>query len=164
MYRQFTYVVLIGVSLWAMGCVKELGNDAPALGQVDHDCVVPLPEGVETWGAPVSIEYPDGSLWIWESVTLTGGETRHNVAAFVKSVDAVCNGELSLITDVGGLPVSLVELDEAEMQWNTNRTDGRRVELHDARGRDDRNERIPSCVGISSPIKWSINIELIALV
>jgi hypothetical protein len=75
----------------------------------------------------VALDYPDGSLWIWEEVTATDGSPLPAAAAFVASREAACAGALSLIRDASGAPVSLVALTAAEAADNAARRDGRRL-------------------------------------
>jgi hypothetical protein len=56
------------------GCVHSIEEDASTVGVLVRDCVVS-----ETLGAPVSLEYPDRSLWLWS-----------DGAAFVVSAESAC--------------------------------------------------------------------------
>ncbi|MCB9559010.1 MAG: hypothetical protein H6708_01220 [Kofleriaceae bacterium] len=88
-------------------CVVEMDTERPAspIGAVTTDCVVPLPDR----GAPAALEYPDGTLWIFDD----GG------AAFVASIDDACAGVVAAWPD----PVlALTAEEEADDQ---TRTDGR---------------------------------------
>ena len=88
-------------------CVVEMDTERPAspIGAVTTDCVVPLPDR----GAPAALEYPDGTLWIFDD----GG------AAFVASIDDACAGVVATWPD----PVlALTAEEEADDQ---TRTDGR---------------------------------------
>ncbi len=83
------------------------------IGSVVGDCVVPLADR----GAPRSLDYPDGSLWIFDD----------NRTVFVASPAAACAGDLV----AGTTPV--VELSAAEQADNAERTDGRQLAVQ-ARG------------------------------
>lgn len=108
-----------------VGCIKKLADDTPRYGAVVGDCVVPLPAGLKSWGAPVSLEYTGKSLWIWPGVTRSDdSEVRHS-AAWVDDPEAVCTGGVSLLED-GGQLRSLLKLNAEESADNASRTDGRR--------------------------------------
>ncbi|MBI5490882.1 MAG: hypothetical protein HY905_26355 [Deltaproteobacteria bacterium] len=114
------------------GCVWELGEELAGrsrLGEVVGDCVVPMPAELEAWGAPVSVEYPDRSLWIWVEATAADGSALRNVGAFVSSVEAACRGEMSFVFDADGAPLPLVSLTAEEEALDAARTDGRRTQL-----------------------------------
>lgn len=114
-----------------VGCVLELDEEHAGIapGEVVEDCVVPLPEGLASWGAPVSIEYPDRSLWIWTEVTTADGTPLRNIGAFVTDVGLACGGQLALVEDGDGAPIPLVALTAEEEAENASRTDGRNVQL-----------------------------------
>ena len=105
--RPFLAVVL------CTGCVWNLDEESlgrSRLGRVVGDCIVPRPAELSGWGAPVSVEFPDRSLWIWEEVTTATGTSVRNVGAFVADPDDACAGDLVFVEDAGGAPVSLVSL------------------------------------------------------
>jgi hypothetical protein len=106
------------LSLAATGCIDTLDQEQSTLGERTRDCVVPLPEGVEELGAPVSLEYPGKSLWLWS-----------NAAAFVDQASALCSDGPDLFRDGDGAPTPLFALDSDELASNVARDDGRRLEL-----------------------------------
>lgn len=122
----------------------ELDQEQPdrsRVGEVVEDCVVPLAAELGSWGAPVSLEYPDRSLWIWPEATVADGTVVRNVGALVYSAAGACRGEMEFVMDADGSPVSLIELTPEEEEENATRTDGRRTELaitggfvHEGRG------------------------------
>src|SRR5262245_45586415 len=73
------------------GCVSPLASDDAPIGRLLEDCEVP---GLAD--APVSLEYSDGSLWLWPSGS-----------AFVSDRREACGGGVEL-----GPPV--LELTEQE--------------------------------------------------
>src|SRR6185503_13581491 len=98
-------------ALCAAGCIHAIEEDESTVGVVVRDCRVP-----GELGAPVSLEYPDRSLWIWP-----------DAAAYVTSADEVCAAGPSL-----GPPIlTLTAEEEAE---NQARTDGRRLVLRPTGG------------------------------
>jgi hypothetical protein len=128
------YVALAGglaiLATWTTGCSGSADTgDAEAAGELVRDCVVPLPAPVVSISAPVSLEYPDGSLWVFESASLADGTEVRGVAALVRSAEAACTGELALGTDDTGLPRPRLSLAESELEQNASRTDGRRLAL-----------------------------------
>lgn len=130
--------------LAAVGCVNELGEEElgrSRLGYTLEECIVPAPVGIREWGAPVSLEHPTGSLWIWESLVLEDGTQLRNAAAFVKSVDQVCNGDMEFASGPEGNLISIIALTPEEEAENSGRTDGRELQLrctggfvHEGRG------------------------------
>jgi hypothetical protein len=119
------------------GCVKELGEEKlgrSTLGYTVDDCIIPVPSGLENLHAPVSIEYPDRSLWIWESVTLGTGTQVRTAAATVTSIDDACNGSFAFITEGTGDPTSLLSLTPEEHTENQTRTDGKEIRLRPTGG------------------------------
>jgi len=96
-------------------CVVEIDEEHPAsrVGAVVDDCLVPLADR----GAPRSLDYPDGSLWIFDD----------NGTAFVGDAAAACAGDVEL----GSVPV--IDLTTAEKVDNAGRTDGRQLAVQ-ARG------------------------------
>src|SRR5262245_13050256 len=83
--RSAMGMILLGVCLGA--CVDALDEEQSRIGEIRRDCVVPVPRGVSDWGAPISLEYADGSKWIWESVTLEDGTEQRNVTALVRTAE-----------------------------------------------------------------------------
>jgi hypothetical protein len=118
-------VLLAGL---ASGCIDSLGQAETRVGEMLGDCVIGPPLGVSTLGAPVSLEYPGHSLWIWDSVTFDDGSVITNVAAEVPGAGAACSGVV-LASDGTGAPQSLLPLTEEEQGENAERTDGRRLAL-----------------------------------
>src|SRR5262249_20272167 len=100
------------------GCIDNIAEHESPIGSVTHDCVIP-----GALGAPASLEYPDGSLGLWESAAGTDG-----AAARVASVDQACRG-VALLTDATGAPASVLALTAAERAANAARTDGKRLAL-----------------------------------
>jgi hypothetical protein len=116
----------------AGGCVTALDEEhleRSRLGRVVEDCVVPPPAALSGWGAPVSVEYPDRSLWIWEEVETAGGDRIRNAAAFVTGAVAACSGDVRFVVDGEGAFVPLIGLTADEERENAERTDGRRVQV-----------------------------------
>jgi hypothetical protein len=102
------------------GCIHTIEEHESRVGDIVRDCVVPVPDGVVALGAPVSIELPDASLWIWESLTLTDGSTVANAAARMpRSGDACAEPpELAMNparspADVSGRDLRVAEHDVA---------------------------------------------------
>lgn len=118
-----------GVALFLCGCVETIDEEHSRIGDLLRDCVVPLPAGVSSWGAPVSLEYADGSVWIFESATLEDGADLRNVFALVPTADAACTGSFDLARDDGGEPISALALTSEEVEANAARSDGRRLDL-----------------------------------
>ncbi|HEX5100921.1 MAG TPA: hypothetical protein VFV94_15530 [Polyangiaceae bacterium] len=123
--RTAVLVLLAGL---AAGCIDPLGQAETRVGEVLGDCVVPVPPGVSSWSAPVSLEYPGHSLWIWDSVTLDDGRVVTNVAAEVSRAASACDGVV-LASDPAGDPRSLLPLTEEEQRENAERGDGRTLAL-----------------------------------
>lgn len=124
--------IFLGVA--TSGCVVHLGDERagiarPTDGTVAGDCVVPRPARLSSWGAPVSLDWPDGSLWIFPSVQTADGTEIRAAAAWVPSVEAACAGALEWRIDSNGELASLVVLTAEEQAANAARTDGRRVAL-----------------------------------
>lgn len=119
------------------GCVHGLEEEKlgrSTLGYTVDDCIIPVPSGLESLHAPVSIEYSDRSLWIWESVTLGTGTQIRVAAATVATVEDACNGSLTFITDGTGDPTSILSLTPEEQIENQTRTDGRELRLRPTGG------------------------------
>lgn len=126
------------------GCIEPLGEESlerDRLGEVTGDCVVPMPAELASWGAPIGLEYADGSLWIWNGVETVEGTTLGGVAARVPSIEAACAGDLDWIRGTGGALASLVSLSPEEEADNAARQDGTRWVLqaeggfvHEGRG------------------------------
>jgi hypothetical protein len=125
--RRPLHVVLVVLS--SGGCIVHLGDDESAIGHITRDCVVPVPDGVSALAAPVSLEYPTGSLWIWEELELANGGTVEGASAFVESAEAVCAAGPTLAVETSGVPASLLALTGEERAANERRRDGRRLIL-----------------------------------
>jgi hypothetical protein len=98
--------------LLAGGCITRLEEHETHVGEVARDWVVPVPANVAALGPPVSLEYPDASLWIWPDLD--------NAFARLTSIDEVC---------VSGpvLQPPLFTLSAGEVTANETRTDGRQL-------------------------------------
>jgi len=127
--RPKVAVTMFGVLSLTSGCIETLDEEASAIGELVGDCAVPTPSDIQSLGAPASLEYPDGSLWIWEELETKTGELIPNVAAFVTSADEACEHAPNLVRDEDGDPVSLLSLNAEEIAANANRSDGRRLRL-----------------------------------
>lgn len=121
------FVLALALLLGLAACGEDGG--AAVDGRVVSDCVVPLPEGVTDLGAPVALEYPEGSLWIFESLPLVGGGEVRNALAMVSSAEGACEAAPALVRDDDGKPVSCLELSAGEVVENAAREDGRRLDL-----------------------------------
>jgi hypothetical protein len=122
-------VVAVVVGLATSGCIYKISEEHSTAGVKMRDCVVPLPAGVSALGAPISLEYPDASLFIWESVETTDGTAIANVSALVTSSADLCKSGPALTTGEDGEPRSLLALSAAEAADNAARTDGRQLVL-----------------------------------
>lgn len=111
------------------GCVTPAGQGEVRAGEIERDCVIPIPAGIRTLGAPVSIEYPDGSLWIWESLDLDDGSAIANPSARMLRVNDACSRPPAIALDDGDRPRSLLALTPEEVDANFTRTDGRHLAL-----------------------------------
>ena len=112
------------------GCVDVIGEAGRAdVGAVVTDCVVPAPDGVVALGAPVSLELPVGSLWIFGETELTAGGSVGSAAALARDVDDACAGRLELVRDADGAPAPFIPLTAKEQAENAARSDGRRLDL-----------------------------------
>ena len=118
--------VLLAGCVWNLG-EEQAGRSRP--GEVVDDCVVPMPEELDGWGAPSSLEYPDRSLWIWVEATAADGTAERNVGAFVSSAAGACRGELDFVTDARGALLPMISLTEEEEEADAARTDGRHTQL-----------------------------------
>jgi hypothetical protein len=58
-----------------MGCANDQGQEHLRLGEVISQCVVSPPAGIAELTAPISLEYPSGSLWIWGELGRREGES-----------------------------------------------------------------------------------------
>jgi hypothetical protein len=121
------------------GCVTPGQGESP-IGEVERDCVIPVPDGIRALGAPVSIELEDGSLWIWESLERTDGSTIVNPAARSLRVNDACTRPPLLERDENG-PRSILALTAEEIAANAARVDRRELALvptggfsHEGRG------------------------------
>lgn len=111
------------------GCLTHLDDETSAIGEVVGDCVVPAPAGVAALHAPVALEYPDRSLWLWSSLPASDGGTLVTPSAWASSAGDVCARGPRLVVDSGGAPVSLLALSADEVAANAARTDGKRLAL-----------------------------------
>ena len=111
------------------GCIEELDQETSTIGDVERDCIVPMPVGVTGMGAPVSLEYEGGSLWIWEAMDLAAGGTVLTPSAFVTSAARVCDEGPLLARDEVGAPTELIALSDEESADNATRADGRSLRL-----------------------------------
>ncbi|HJX62371.1 MAG TPA: hypothetical protein VJ860_00290, partial [Polyangia bacterium] len=119
-------VVLVAL---ASACNDHIDEEASSVGQLTSDCVVPVPDGVRSLDAPVSLEYTDGSLWIWRSLELSDGQIVPNASAFVTDATQACGSGVSLGLDAAGAPASLLALTPQETAANAARSDGRQLAL-----------------------------------
>lgn len=110
------------------GCIHTLEEHESRVGDIERDCVIPIPAGVAELGAPTSIEFPDASMWIWESLVLADGSTVPNAAAWVRASD-VCARPPSLALGADERARSILTLSPTEQAENATRTDGRRLAL-----------------------------------
>jgi hypothetical protein len=124
--RGQLFVVLVAL---APACIDPIAEKTSTVGELTSDCVVPVPDGVRSLGAPVSLEYPDGSLWIWRSLELADGQSIVNASAFVSDATQVCGSGVTLKLDASGALASLLALTPQETQANAARTDGRQLAL-----------------------------------
>lgn len=115
--------------LAATGCIEHLGKEESRLGELLRDCVIALPAGVSELGAPAALEYPDSTLLIWPSLALSDGSVVQNAAARASDAAALCAKGTELFVDEQGIPRSLLRLSDEEITANTDREDGRRLEL-----------------------------------
>ena len=127
---------LLACLLPLASCIKHLGDEGLAIGvgQVERDCLVPVPPNVTGLGAPVSVEWPGRSLWLWEELTLKATPTEPErrvpaAAAMVGDAGLACSQGVSLLRGPGGQLLSLLALDPEELAENAARTDGKRVAL-----------------------------------
>ena len=120
---------LVALSLLNVSCITTLDQEQSPVGELVHDCVVPVPDGVASLGAPLSLEYPGGSLWFWEWLELSDGGFVASPSAFVSSAEEACAEGVSLNTNQTGEPVSLLELSEEEIAANEVRDDDRQFGL-----------------------------------
>jgi hypothetical protein len=119
-------VVLVAL---ASACIDHIDEEASSVGQLISDCVVPVPDGVRSLDAPVSLEYTDGSLWIWRSLELADGQIVRNASAFVSDATQACGSGVSLGLDAAGAPASLLALAPQKTAANAARSDGRQLAL-----------------------------------
>lgn len=113
----------------APACVTTIEQHRSEIGEIAGACVVPAPPGVAALGAPVSLEYPDRSLWLWSELPLEGGGTLATPGAWVASREAACATGPVLLGDGAGAPRSLIALTADEQLANATRTDGKRLAL-----------------------------------
>jgi hypothetical protein len=116
--------------MFASGCIHTIDEHESRVGDVERDCVVPVPAGVVELGAPVSVEFADASIWIWESLVLTDGSTVPNVAARMSRMADACAQPPAFAVDVARqTPRSILALSVDELAENAARIDGRRLAL-----------------------------------
>ena len=127
--RQSRGQLFVVLAALASACIDHIAEETSTVGELTSDCVVPVPDGVRSLGAPVSLEYPDGSLWIWQSLELADGQSIANASAFVSDANQVCGSGVTLGLDASGAPASLLALTPQETQANAARTDGRQLAL-----------------------------------
>jgi hypothetical protein len=120
---------LVVFALALSGCVHRISEDESRVGEKTRDCIVPVAQGVSELGAPVSLDYPDASLWIWDSVIASDGTRVPNASARVSDGSVLCASGPELTRDAGGVPQSLLALSAAERAANAARTDGRQLVL-----------------------------------
>jgi hypothetical protein len=120
---------VVAVALMAPGCVHHISEDETTVGEKTRDCLVPPAAGVAELGAPVSLEYPDASLWIWDSVTTDDGLVVANASARVASSDAGGAARPPLTRDAAFAPQALWALSAEELADNATREDGRQLRL-----------------------------------
>ena len=99
------------VSALLVSCTQVIDHGT---GEVLSDCPAQIPDEVANPGSPVgpvALEYPSGSLWLWE-----------NGRAFVRSAEEAC----SKLEFMSGPPVPLTADEATE---NATRTDGRQLLL-----------------------------------
>jgi hypothetical protein len=118
-----------GLAVFLASCVDTIDEEHSRIGDVVQDCVVPFPAGVADWGAPVSLEQADGSIWVWDSLTLQDGKSIRNAFGLVRTAADACAGRIDLVRDGAGRPASAIALSSAEIAANAARTDGRRLDL-----------------------------------
>jgi len=109
-------VLAIGFSSGA--CIHDLGQDESTLGRLTLECAVPVPTEVRSLGAPVSLEYPNGSLWIWSVLATSEGGLAFGASAFVTDAEEVCESGISLRRDESGAIASLIALTAEELVAN----------------------------------------------
>ena len=126
--RVSSHLLVVLVAL-ASACIDHIDEETSPVGELTSDCVVPLPEGVRSLGAPASLEYPDGSLWIWRSLELVDGRIVPNASAFVSDANEACGSGVTLGLDASATPASLLALTPQETQANAARIDGRQLAL-----------------------------------
>jgi hypothetical protein len=102
---------------------------APRVGEVVNDCILPVPSGFMALSAPVSVEYSDRSLWLWEDLWLEGGGIASFPSAFVSDVDHVCDSGPTLTASDAGELLPMFALTEAELEENLAHNDDRRLSL-----------------------------------
>jgi hypothetical protein len=121
--------LLVALVALTSACIDHIDEETSSVGQLTSDCVVPVPDGVRSLGAPASLEYPDGSFWIWRSLELADGQIVPNATAFVSDAAEACGSGVSLGLDASGAPASLLALTQQETEANVARTDGRQLAL-----------------------------------
>jgi len=124
--RRHLLVMLVALT---SACIHHIEEETSAVGELTSDCVVPVPDGVRGLGAPVSLEYSDGSLWIWRSLELAGGQIVPNASASVSDANEACSSGVMFSSDASGSPQSLLALTPQETEANAARSDGRQLAL-----------------------------------
>jgi len=130
---------MVGIALgrpWVMafalttcGCIHHISEEESTVGEKTLDCVIPPAAGVGELRTPISLEYPDSSLWIWDSLTTDDSTVVANASARVPNASTVCAAGPTLTRDATGAPLSLLELSPDELADNTARADGRQLVL-----------------------------------
>jgi len=132
--RWLRVAALALVGLGGAGCVHPIDEETTSSGVLLRDCVVPVPGDIAALGAPVSLEYPEGSLWIWTVLALSNGSLALNASALVTSAAEVCSQGPDLRRDDDGSLVSLLDLSPAEVADNATRADGKHLWLEPTGG------------------------------
>jgi hypothetical protein len=139
--RRRIAALALALVLGGGACIHTIEEQTSSAGRVVRDCVVPAPPDLAALGAPVSLEYPDGSLWIWSVLARPDQSLVTNASAMVASAAEVCASGPALRRGADGSIASLLALDDAEVAANATRTDGKHRWLsptggfvHDGRG------------------------------
>ena len=126
------HAVLLLAACSTAACIEPTGTEQLKLGSVSRDCVVPRPNALAGWGAPVAVELDEASLWIWPRVEIQTSErisSVHSVSAVVSDMDRTCDVGVDLVMDTDGAPLQVLQLRPDEIDANATRNDGRRISL-----------------------------------